>query len=94
MKSESTQFPFLLDRPGTRKEIAERVVRWHFHLSDDEKLSKMHGHGTLADAIEAALNAERERASKIAESLADSCDARTQQECHLKIAAAIRGSKE
>lgn len=61
------RFPILLDRPRTPKETAERITRWHFHLSDDEKLSKMHGHGTLADAIEAALDAERERCAKILE---------------------------
>lgn len=70
--------------PETPREVAERIATQFY-----EKHSGVPS--PVVEAIEAALNAERERCAKIAEREADGCGARTQQECHLKIAAAIRG---
>lgn len=63
----------------TPKEIAERFIGSGENIEDRRK--------RCADAIEVALNAERERAAKIVERYNEDTP-------HKHIAAAIRGSKQ
>lgn len=74
----------------TPLQIAERIARHHL---DSERVSVTQC-SDIITAIEAALNAERERCATIAEIMATGETYGTGRQKAINIAAAIRGSKD